>query len=99
MVVVVVVVVVAVIVGYRLARRPRRVVHFCYSIFRCCARWDSVLVRRGGAGWGQERPLALAHLHDAMLEMGWSGVLPHLHDAMFLACYGKRICCCVCTCL
>ena len=40
-------------------------------------------VESGGVGWGQERYLALAHLHDATLErVGWDGAnsVPwHLH--------------------
>ena len=38
--------------GDRLIPRPRRVVNFRYCILGCCARNGSVLVRRGGVGWG-----------------------------------------------
>ena len=38
--------------GYRLTRHPRRVVIFCCRILRCCARYDSVMVRWSGVGWG-----------------------------------------------
>ena len=73
---VVVFVLVVVVVGYRLTHRPRRVVIFsCRILFRkLCKVWFSHgTVGWGGVGWGWSRSLALAHLHDATLEMGWGG--------------------------
>ena len=54
--------------GYRLTRRPRRVVKFFCCILGYCARNNSVIVRRGG--WGA----ANNHSCDATLEMGCGGV-------------------------
>ena len=38
--------------GYRLTRRPRKVVIFYCRILRCWARYVWVMVRRGQVGWG-----------------------------------------------
>ena len=77
--------------GYRLTRRPRRVVNFCYSIL-----YTSMLCKvgfgHGTVGWGGAKnvPWHLhtnMTLHDAMLEMGWGGAhnVPwHLHTYMML---------------
>ena len=46
---------ICVFLGYRLTRRPERVVSFCDCVLRCCARHAGML------GWGS---LVLARQHD-----------------------------------